>query len=280
MNLSEASAIYAGGTAQTAAFVGKELVWPDFLPTALSGLRLWLDAAVGLFDATTGGNPVTTQGGTIARWEDKSGNNRHATSSAEPTLALNQIASKPAIRFGGSSFFKIPSSITGLSASTAFVVVRPSGYLNYSGGPLFGNIGAATLDFGASHYPYTSASAIYDSFASSTRKQFSVPTGFIGQAGLYNWHIYNVVSAQNDWRYLFNGSVHFSTTSNTYDTSTLIPSGGSISEWGPFIGRSKVSDTQSAFFLGDIAEILVYGALLSYTDIFRVTSYLRKKYSI
>lgn len=50
---------------------------------------LWLDAsdAATLYDATTGGGPVAPDG-TIARWEDKSGNGRHilqATSAARAT---------------------------------------------------------------------------------------------------------------------------------------------------------------------------------------------------
>jgi hypothetical protein len=49
-------------------------------PTSLSGLVLWLDAddPATMYDATTGGSQVALEG-TIARWQDKSGQNNHAT---------------------------------------------------------------------------------------------------------------------------------------------------------------------------------------------------------
>ena len=49
---------------------------------------LWLDAAdsTTLFDATIGGSLVV-DGGTVRRWEDKSGNARHATNSTGPTYS-------------------------------------------------------------------------------------------------------------------------------------------------------------------------------------------------
>ena len=64
------------------------------VPLTISGLQLWLDAADSstLFDATAGGNLVTTDGAAVARWADKSGNNRHATqstSNARPSLSVS-----------------------------------------------------------------------------------------------------------------------------------------------------------------------------------------------
>jgi hypothetical protein len=51
-----------------------------FDPTSIAGLELWLDAAdsTTLFDATSGGS-LPGDAGNVKRWEDKSGNARHAT---------------------------------------------------------------------------------------------------------------------------------------------------------------------------------------------------------
>ena len=69
-------------------------------PASLS-TALWLDGADGttMYDATSGGSVVAANG-TVARWEDKSGNTRHvtqATAGTRPTLRASVINSKSAI---------------------------------------------------------------------------------------------------------------------------------------------------------------------------------------
>jgi len=85
--------------------------WPttDFVPTALSGLQLWLDAsdASTLYGATSGGSLVAADG-SVARWEDKSGNSRHftqSTSANRPTRKTSQQNSKDTLLFDGSNDF-------------------------------------------------------------------------------------------------------------------------------------------------------------------------------
>jgi hypothetical protein len=86
-----------------------------FAPTSIAGLQLWLDAsdAGSLFDATSGGSLVAADGG-VARWEDKSGNGRHATQSTSGSRPLRKTGIKnglPVLRFDGSNdLMSIPSS--------------------------------------------------------------------------------------------------------------------------------------------------------------------------
>ncbi len=73
----------------------------DFAPA------LWLDAADSstLFDATVGGNLVA-DGGAVARWEDKSGNGRHATQStlaSRPLRAVGAQNTRDVLRFDGTN---------------------------------------------------------------------------------------------------------------------------------------------------------------------------------
>jgi hypothetical protein len=109
-----------------------------FTPRSISGLALWLDASssdlyttdagpvvavaspldiagcVGwydasdsatLFDAQSGGSVVTTNGATVARWQDKSGGGRHLTQSTAntglPTLTTNGLGGRNVVAFGG-----------------------------------------------------------------------------------------------------------------------------------------------------------------------------------
>ena len=90
----------------------------------IAGLQLWLDAAdaTTLYDATSGGNLVSTDGATVARWQDKSGNNRHATQStanARPLLKTAVLNSKSVVRFDGSNDFLSVASNSGLNFGTS-----------------------------------------------------------------------------------------------------------------------------------------------------------------
>ena len=88
-----------------------------FSPSDISGLQLWLDATTGLFDATSGGSAVTTDGSAVARWEDQSGNGRHATqgtSNNRPVLKTAIKNGKNVLRFDGSNdLFSLASTIGG-----------------------------------------------------------------------------------------------------------------------------------------------------------------------
>ena len=101
-----------------------------FNPSRISNLDLWLDAADQntLFDATTGGNFVTTNGGSVKRWEDKSGGNRHASCAGHtlifPTLTTNGKNGKNVINFATSKY--LTCSFTGVTytAQTSFIVFQ------------------------------------------------------------------------------------------------------------------------------------------------------------
>jgi hypothetical protein len=94
-----------------------DLTWPRVAaaPETISGLQLWLDAAdpAVLFDATSGGSPVAAEGA-VARWEDKSGNGRHATQATSGSRPLRKAAvqgGKDVLRFDGSDdFLSVASS--------------------------------------------------------------------------------------------------------------------------------------------------------------------------
>lgn len=120
-----------------------------FSPLSLAPL-LWLDGsdASTLFDATAGGSLVAANGA-IARWEDKSGNGRHATNATAGMRPLRKVAvrnGRDAVLFDNSddglltayslarphTFFLVSSQITGggstrlLTSSDQNRVVSPN----------------------------------------------------------------------------------------------------------------------------------------------------------
>lgn len=50
-------------------------------PPSQSGLQAWFKNESGAYDATSGGSLVTSDGSSVARWEDQSGNSSHVTQS-------------------------------------------------------------------------------------------------------------------------------------------------------------------------------------------------------
>jgi hypothetical protein len=101
------------------------------LLTGIGGLQLWLDAADAntLFDATTGGSLVAADG-SVARWEDKSGNGRHftqSTSGSRPARKTNQQGGLDALLFDGSNDHMIGGDyldLDGTNQITLFLAVK------------------------------------------------------------------------------------------------------------------------------------------------------------
>lgn len=98
----------------------------SFDPRSLAP-ALWLDAAdpATLYDATSGGSLVAADGA-IARWEDKSGNARHATQATSGYRPLRKTSVKngrDCVRFDGVTIgMSHPLGIVG--DNTVFMVVR------------------------------------------------------------------------------------------------------------------------------------------------------------
>jgi hypothetical protein len=135
-----------------------------FNPLSLSP-ALWLDASDSntLYDATTGGALVGA-GGTVARWEDKSGNARHATQATLANRPLRTAAAqggKDALTFDGVNDFMATPAFGGTQDCTYFLVTASKNATqikvfaahanNYENPPLGANyvsVNAARLETG------------------------------------------------------------------------------------------------------------------------------------
>ena len=230
---------------------------PAFTPHEVAGLKLWhkADSLAGLSD----GDPVST-------WADASGGGNDATGSgaSRPSYRANVLAGGPVLRFDGADDrLALPNLLAGASAATAFFVCKVAldpPALPLRTGPPLGNFGSNGVV--GDHYPYTDG-VVYHDFGSTARKTVGDPA-----ASLASWHVGVFRSAAGDWRAWLNGSLLFSTSTNTAGFGTA-----------PLVGRAEGTNGPYQFD-GDLAEIVLYDAALSDDERKRVERYLGGKYGI
>jgi hypothetical protein len=228
-------------------------------PKTIPGLQLWLDAndKNTIFDSNTGGSLVTTNGGLVGRWEDKSGNGRHAlqsSSGVRPTLELNIQNNLNCMRFDGTNYF---SSINTSSTTSAFIICvfkidnDPPTSTSFTGHP-FGTISNAN-----SHSPWVDG-IIYDATFTSGRKTTSNPS-----RSLTLFTMYSVQSQSNSWISKINSIEFFNTTSNTFQNTSIFQNSS---------GAYKLK--------GYIGEIISYSPIPSIADIEKIQMYLNAKWRV
>ena len=232
-----------------------------FNPSRISGLQLWLDATKGLFDATSGGNPVTTDGATIARWEDQSSSGYHvtqATSANRPVLKTGIKNNKNVVRFDGTNDALISASISSdnLPKLTAFFVVSAAG----GGGGNAGRfIERGTGSFNVFMFSGTGPSMICGggqlTAGSVSLSTFNlISSRWTGGAGLGTTIIRTNKSLA--------GTGNTSSTPNVANTTYQIGN------------RTALDRT----FNGDVGEIIIYNESLTDAQIDQVESYLYSKW--
>jgi len=275
----EQAAILIGG-----AVVGGVLEVPQLWTPAEITTALWLDSAdaATLFDATTGGSLVGADGA-IARWEDKSGNGRHmrqSTSGNRPIRKTAQVNGLEVVRFDGSNdSFALDSdlSITShtifivfnpaatIAAASAFTCLMSGGTAGVGSAELLLSLGSVTgnlTDERISHLALQNVGQGVNVFGyAKTNADVS---------GVNNFALRWDNSAQTFGGWL-NGNTDFATTSTVGGfTSTRKPN--NIRE----IGRRASNNT--AFYNGDILEIVVSTSALSTDDRQRLEGYAAHKW--
>jgi hypothetical protein len=106
-------------------------VLSGFSPTSISGLVLWLDSTVGVYQDSAGTIPVTAGGQSVGLWKDQSGNGcnySQSSSGLRPTYNTNKLGSFPAISTNGSSTYLSRSTSTALrlNGKTVYAVFQRS----------------------------------------------------------------------------------------------------------------------------------------------------------
>jgi hypothetical protein len=216
------------------------------IPT--SGLKLWLEANVGV---------TSNSNGNVSTWQDQSGNGNNATqtnSSNQPLVVANALNGLSVIQFTASTnqWFNLPNVMNGATAGEVFVVVKAN-----SGSP---SAARGLWRLGAnSYYPYTDGN-VYEDFGSTVQyNEIGHPASGVTQFSLFN------VSAQSgQWTGRIDGVTLLNSTTNTvsFNSSPLLGSNGS----NPFDGQ--------------IAEVIVYNSVLNAAQRTTVGQYLQGKYNL
>ena len=242
-----------------------------FSPSNIAGLSLWLDATTGLFDATSGGNPVTTDASSVARWEDQSGNSRHITQStlaSQPILKTAIQNGKNIIRFDGTNDILRRSGafVHAQGAATIFVVVSAN---------------SGTSDRLVVEGRTTSTNPLYMPIISANATLFQVlyridsgtiPLNNVSFGTAFNGTGFKLVCALDSGTN-FAGFINKVTTNNqNYSRGTVTLDTFSIGGWA--------TTTERDFFPGDVAEVVIYNTALGTTDRQSVENYLYSKWGI
>jgi hypothetical protein len=271
--------------------------WATFTPATITGLQLWLDAsdATTLYDATSGGSLVAADGG-VARWEDKSGNARHATqgtSGSRPLRKASVQGGKDVLRFDGSNdSLSIASSTATFkllhSADSTVFLVFKSGTTANPGQA--GYVVLATGNGSSSQIGFELATI--DSDPSTANDAVSVFT-VRGSSG--TWPVYtfeNNYFASNTFGLISLVSKPADATAS--NRVALRKNGGNLSTNNAPSGVQTVNTGNasndlaigayggqaSGFLNGDIAEIIVYDSALSDANREAVENYLLAKWGI
>ena len=217
------------------------------------GLVLWLDAGKGI-TSPVNGNPVSM-------WEDQSGNGNHAeqaTASFQPTYITNELNGNPVVRFpGGEKYLRHSPILT--DSYTAFYVLKLTEsainkvYYYHAGDVNAGDLGffAETMNKGEG---WGSAGNVDTSVTVRTSEFYPTPL---------DWRIH---THQPEALYKDGVEVVYGREQDVYD--------GGLTDIG------SRSDHLTLFFVGDIAEILVYDRILTVHEREMVEAYLNAKYDI
>ena len=212
----------------------------DSLPR--TGLKMWLRGDRGV---------IKNASNQVSAWNDQSGNGKNGTQGVaanQPLAVDNLFNGRTGLRMSN-SFLNLPNFLTTLTQSTVFIVHRVSlGAFDNNG---FWQMGGGA--FSSSTYPGS------DDFGSSTSHSQSRTLQSVNDA-----HIYSVVSRPGEWTSRLNDKIWTSSSTNTVAFPTA-----------PKIGKNS-----NYYFMGDIAEVILYDRTLSTAELDTVTSYLNSKYAI
>jgi hypothetical protein len=253
--------------------LGLQFVKKAFNPSNIAGLQLWLDATTGLFDATSGGNPVTTDGGSVARWEDQSGSGRHitqATSGDRPILKTSIQNSKNILRFDGSSQYlsRTDAFVFNAGATTIFCAIKSSAFVDKrliaegnsaNSLPVYAPMQSSQLDgTRVSHFYRTDAGSIV------LLNQENGGTAFNG-----SFNLVQISDTGSQFKFFVNKTetklVNYTRATTTLDRFSI----GCLLRASP------------GFFIAcDLGEVIIYDSAISTSNKQLVENYLYSKWGI
>jgi hypothetical protein len=236
---------------------------------ALITTQLWLDAAdaTTLYDSQSGGS-LSTAGGAVQRWQDKSGNSRHAvraSGSGNPTRQTSIINSKDVVRHN-QQWFDIPhnAAFNGDTGLSLFAVFQTSSAGNNRGligkwSPGGGLYALVYQNNAASRHQFTARNAANSAYSSAVGPTAVTNTPAILH-GRFDATAANVSSATN---------------AGTASTTAIV--GLLTSASFPLRIGSYGGDTTTAL-IGDLAEAIITTGSQTTDTQNRIEGYLAHKW--
>jgi len=266
--------------------VVRRKVAEDFSPAEISGLALWLDASsadtlyttdagpvtavsspteiagcVGWWDASDSAS-ITQSGGLVSQWNDKSGQNNHATASgsARPTLTAGGLNGRSVMTFDGSANAMTVAANSAFNSSdlTYFIVFRQASAAN-KGVYTKLSATAGTLGFG---FVVRSDPQIWMLQKNAGSAQVLTSTANPTTQA----RVYSVTSSTSAAGYL--------------DGVTAVAASGQSADHSLNQAVTIGARASSEYLNGYIAEIIHFNTALSTADRARVEAYLAQRWGI
>lgn len=224
---------------------------------------IWLDAS----DSST----ITLSGSNVTSWNDKSGNARNLTQTTpaqQPTYQATGLNSRPTMSFDGINDSLNNASYQPVGAVSVFIVFRRS----QSKGTLIniqrsGGVFEVTGKFDSSYrsITFTAAGNINPAFG------FNISGDGVDQNIILGIQHNGATNTSSN----FTG--HVNGTTQTITTSGAV---GYVSEIGFSIGGRPIQNILSAYFSGQISEIVFLNSTLSTTNRQIIEGYLAWKWGL
>jgi len=254
-------------------------------PTALAGsawaqipttnLALWLRADQGVSVLARGLPPITT--GNLVEWEDQSGNGHNATvdpgSSSDPIWVANGINGLPAVQFDGTKWMDIAGQVITGQQFTVFAVISDTGavaggtsrevFSDYASTNPDGNIFLGT---GSNLIGTTRVAQFTDAFAPTLTTHGSTKGAVPSTTPI----LLAGESSSTDGSVYLDGSLLFDNNGAPL---------GTVDTASPYTLASQGAGGTD-LWQGDIAELIVYNAALSGSQLNSVMDYLESKYDV
>lgn len=240
---------------------------PIFSPSDIAGLNLWMDAA----DSST----VTSVGGIVSQWTDKSINQYNLTqtdNTYRPSYSNNTIA------FSSDRNFDIPiSAINNAASYDIFIVFNPKASINwifgkqYDGnytGPVLSmtNYFQSGLTTGSTDYVYLRADTAGVSPIISSNSPLTLNTLQI--LGVHN-------NNTSDTNLIYSNGTELATTSASPIANTTIVSSFKL---GAMLVHSTYTNSGSTNF--NLCEMLFFNSGVSVSDRKKIEGYLAWKWGL
>jgi peptidoglycan/xylan/chitin deacetylase (PgdA/CDA1 family) len=249
----------------------------EWNPANISGLVMDVDPSRSVYQDDAGATPATADGHLVGRLVEQVGGNAfvQATAEKKPTLktGANGMNGKPVLQFAGAQILRAADFLTG-QTGTMFFVFKPNLLDNY-------RILFATSDEAGTLYRWQLASCL-----NSTEKRWNISQrantaqDSFGSAALTSGNSYIGCLRSDNIQYQVrtNGTLDFPFYAvggtNTGDWFTDTPNRDNVT-----IGGLKHT-SETFFYSGDLARILLYDRALTSAEILTVEAQLASLYGV